>query len=240
MKISFVLGPEMGQDENVKRFFKGLSRLRPPEPKYESTWDPEIVLNYFRNLNNNELSLEILSKKLVTLLALVTGQKIQTLALIDNKNIVINGRLIEIKIPDRIKTSKSGKNQPVLSLPFYEKDTNICSSNILLCYITRTKELRVNKTVLFISFKKPFNVVWKQTLSRWVKDILYESGVDSDVFSAHSTRHASTSAAKCKGVNFELIRKSAGWTTNSTTFARFYNRPVVQNASNFDRAILDM
>lgn len=71
--ISFVLGPEIGQNEIVKRFFEGLSRLRPPEPKYEATWDPKIVLDYFKNLNNNDLSLEILSKKLVTLLALVTG-----------------------------------------------------------------------------------------------------------------------------------------------------------------------
>lgn len=238
--ISVILGPEIGQNEFLKRFFKGLSRLRPPEPKYESTWDLKIVLDYFRNLNNKNLPIEILSKKLITLLALVTGQRIQTLSLIDIRNIIIKERLIEIKIPERVKTSKPGGSQPILSLPFYEENTNICPANTLLDYIQRTKKFRNKTTRLFISFREPFKVASKQTLSRWVKDILYESGIDTSVFSAHSTRHASTSAAKRKGITFDVIRKSAGWTETSTTFTRFYNRPIVKDASIFGRAILDM
>lgn len=35
--VSLILGADVGQNEIIKRFFKGLSRLRPPEPKYEST-----------------------------------------------------------------------------------------------------------------------------------------------------------------------------------------------------------
>ena len=38
--------------------------------------------------------------------------------------------------------------------------------------------------------------------------------VDTSVFTAHSTRHASTSAAKRRGVDLDLIRKTAGWTKN--------------------------
>lgn len=236
--ISLLVGPEVGQNEIIRRFFKGVANLRPPKPKYESTWDPKIILDYFENLLNENLSLELLSKKLVTLLALVTGQRIQTLSLIDLEIIVVKKELIEIKIPERIKTSKLERNQPILFLPFFKENLNICSANTLLCYIRRTKNLR-SSSVLFISFKKPFKSASTQTLSRWVKEVLFESGVDTDVFTAHSIRHASTSAAKRKGVNIDLIRKAAGWTKKSATFTKFYDRPISQNWKAFGQAILD-
>lgn len=185
------------------------------------------------------MSLESLSKKLVTLLALVTGQRMQTLSLIDIKNITIKEDLVEIKIPERIKTSKPGKNQPVLILPFYKENLNVCPASTLQCYLSRTKDLRCNTTSLFISFKKPFQKVSTQTLSRWVKEVLHKNGVDTNIFSAHSTRHASTSAAKRKGINIDVIRKSAGWTEKSATFSRFYDRPLVQNSKVFGQAILN-
>ncbi|XP_024879664.1 uncharacterized protein LOC112459668 isoform X1 [Temnothorax curvispinosus] len=237
--ISLILGSEVGQNEVIKRFFKGLSKLRPPKPKYDSTWDPSLVLDYFRDLRNEDLALDKLSKKLVSLLALVTGQRIQTLSSIDVRNIVTKENLIEIKIPERIKTSKPGKYQPVLTLPCYKENLNICPVNTLQCYLKRTKELRKDITSLFISFKKPFKKASTQTLSRWVKDVLQESGIDTDIFSAHSTRHASTSAAKRKGINIDVIRKSAGWTERSATFTKFYDRPIVQDLRVFGQAILD-
>lgn len=60
--ISLILGSEV-QNEIIKRFFKGLSRLRPPKPKYDSTWDLSIVLNYFKDSRDDVLALDILSKK---------------------------------------------------------------------------------------------------------------------------------------------------------------------------------
>lgn len=82
---------------------------------------------------------------------------------------------------------------------------------------------------MFISFKKPFKKVSANTISRWIKKTLELSGIDITVFSAHSTRHATTSAAYKKGVNIDVIRRTAGWTGESTTFARFYNRPIINN-----------
>ena len=238
--ISIIVGPEIGQDEILKRFFRGLYKLRPLEPKYDSTWDPSIILDYFANLQNNDLSLEVLSKKIVTLLAVITGQRMQTLSLIDIEDIIVKHDLIEIKIPKRIKTSRPGKNQPVLFLPFYFENNNICPARTLQFYIKKTQHLRNDTKNLFISFKKTFKKVSTQTLSRWVKEVLYECGIDTDIFSAHSTRHGSTSAAKRKGVNIDQIRKSAGWSENSATFARFYDRPILPDVRSFGQAILDV
>lgn len=140
-----------------------------------------------------EIDLELHSKKLITLLALVTAHRVQTLSLIFIQNIVVNNDNICIYIPDIIKTTRLGSKQPNLIIPFYTIKLEICPANTLLCYLEKTKTLRGEVKNLFISFKKPFRKVTSQTLSRWIKDILFESGIDTSVFSAHSTRHASTS-----------------------------------------------
>ncbi len=69
----------------------------------------------------------------------------------------------------------------------------------------------------------PHKEICTATISRWLKQSLTEVGVDVSEFKAHSFRAASTSAAVNKGIPINLILQTAGW-TNSTTFARFYNR----------------
>lgn len=61
--------------------------MRPSGPKYAETWDPGIVLQYLRTQANNLLSLEQFTCKLATLLALATGQRVQTLSNIELSNI---------------------------------------------------------------------------------------------------------------------------------------------------------
>ncbi|KAJ8964604.1 hypothetical protein NQ317_019810 [Molorchus minor] len=195
--------------------------------------------DYLAGLNNKKISLELLSKKLITLLALTTAHRVQTFSLIDVRNIVCNSKGVEIKIPYRTKTTGRNTNQPTLFLPLFLEKTEICVSRTLETYLDRTKDFRsptCNK--LLLTFKKPHYEADPQTLSRWIKSILRESGIDTNVFSAHSTRHASTSAASRKWVSLDIIRKTAGWSINSETFARFYNRPV-KTQGLFAQAILE-
>jgi len=76
---------DIAEDFRVKRFFKGVYGHRPSLPRYSSTWDLALVLNFIRTLSPIDMSLDILSQKLVVLLALATGQRAQTLTAIDNK-----------------------------------------------------------------------------------------------------------------------------------------------------------
>nr|CAH7717093.1 unnamed protein product [Callosobruchus chinensis] len=231
------IAPDLSHDFRIHKFFKGVYMLRPAMPKYQNTWDPAVVLDYTRNLKNSDISLNILSKKLITLLALATGQRLQTLASIDIDNIHRSDMKIDIPIPRRIKTSARNKFQPFLILPFLNSDPENCVASTLLYYLEKTKLLRGSIKNLFISITKPYKEISTQTLGRWVKNILEKSGVDTNKFSAHSTRHASTSAANRKGVNFGTIRLSAGWSKNSEMFARVYNRPLVSDIS-FAEAVL--
>lgn len=240
--VALVLGPELGQNHLIQRFFRGVSKLRPANPRYNLTWDPQVVLGYLsRAYPNEDISLERLSQKLVALLALATGHRIQTLYLIDIRNIrQMNGNHLEIKIPDRIKTSGPNRKQPVLRLPFFVQDRSVCVATALLSYLSRTQDLRGSIVRLFISFRKPYKAVSTQTLSRWLKTVLSQSGINIEDFTAYSTRHAATSAAKRHGVSMDIIRKTAGWTKDSETFARFYERELVAEDTQFAKAVFNM
>ncbi|KAL0871307.1 hypothetical protein ABMA27_005052 [Loxostege sticticalis] len=238
--LSLLLGGEVGADEQIKRLLKGAYRSRPATPKYVRTWDPKIVLDHIASFGpNKELSLEKITKKLVILLTLCTGQRVQSLSLIKLSNIMKCANGIKIVISDIIKTSAPGREQPMLFLPYYESNKDICPATTLEDYVTITANLRSKESeYLLLTIKSPHKVACAQTISRWVKQTLGESGVDVSVFSAHSTRHASTSAARSAGVSLDIIRKTAGWTKTSEAFAKFYHRPIIDEG-NFAKAVLD-
>ncbi|KAL0822303.1 hypothetical protein ABMA28_004411 [Loxostege sticticalis] len=227
--LSLFLNENIGSDESIKRLLKGAFKLKPSRPKYSSTWDPQLVLNYISNWYPNlDLSIEKITKKLAILLALCTAHRVQTFSLIKIKNITIAQNGVKIAITDIIKTSAPGRDQPVLFLPFYYENLNICPASVLKDYIFVTKNMRTsNADKLLLTYKKPHRAASSQSISRWIKQVLAESGVDVGIFSAHSTRHAATSAARAAGLSLDAIRKTAGWTTTSTAFARFYNRPLL-------------
>lgn len=237
--ISLLMSNDLGRDARVLRFFKGISVLKPPRPRYSTTWDPGPVLDCVASLYPNEsLSLENLTKKVVTLLALITAQRVQTLSKVRIEYISYSPKLIQIRVPDRIKTSGIGRDQPLLNIPFFEEKPSLCVALTLQHYIKRTASLRPQDSSLFITFKKPYKTASSQSISRWIRQVLGKSGIDTSVFKAHSTRHAPTSAALRNGANIESIRQAAGWTKNSSVFGRFYNRLVVQSVD-FASAILN-
>lgn len=224
--LSLILGPILGKDDRITRFFKGVFRLRPTQPKYNLTWDTNKVLDKLSVWQPpTALSLEKLTLKTVMLLALATAQRVQTLSKINIKNIVISTDRIIIKIPELVKTSRPSGKQPILHLPFFNERATVCPASTLINYLERTANLR-KSDFLFVGVKKPHNSVGTQTLSRWLKRTLSECGIDASVFSAHSTRHAATSRARSFGVSIDTIRNTAGWSGQSQTFARFYQRPI--------------
>ena len=239
--IAAIQGPQLGEDINIRTFFRGIKNLRPSLPKYDVTWDPEIVLKYFKTLPNNEdLNLSELSKKTITLLASTTAHRMQTFSLIKIENIEKSDQeKIIIKIPDRIKTSGKNAIQPSLQLPYYRQDPKICPASTVTAYLEQTKNIRNSSKNLFISCKSPHLPVTSQTLSKWVTKTMTSAGLNTEIFTAHSTRHAATSKAKRCDVSLDTIRKTASWTPTSATFARFYDRPLHEDRNTFATSILE-
>nr|CAI5825467.1 unnamed protein product [Callosobruchus analis] len=232
--LAMVLSPGIGTDYRIKRFIKGVAKLKPSLPRYKSIWDPTIVLKHLQSLFPNEsLSLELLTKKLITLFALITAHRAQTFALIDIRNIHQTKSGYDILITDRIKTSGINKQQPCLAIPYFENDNSICAATTLESYLKATSQFRETKFRLFLTYKKPIKEASSQSISRWIKATLSESGIDTSIFCAHSTRHAATSKAKRDGVSLDVIRKTAGWSVASEVFAKFYNKPLLDNRNMF-------
>ena len=90
---------------------------------------------------------------------------------------------------------------------------------------------------MLISYQKPHKAVATDTLSRWLKEVhvLKQSGIQK--FTGHSTRAASSPAAKRLNVDIATILQAAGW-ANASTFNRFYNKPL-QTDDNFGQVLLD-
>lgn len=228
----------LGEHPLVSRFIKGVGRLRPPVPRYQTTWDVNLVLNLFLKWHSNDkLNLKDLTLKLVALLALASGQRAQTLCAIQLDNIKESANRIEIYITKQLKTSAPSVKQPCIILPSSHSVKQLCVASVLREYIIRTSTIR-RCNQLFISFKSPYNLVCTQTVSRWLVNVLALSEVDISHFKGHSFRHASTSKAFSSGVKIDSIFRSAGWSSGSTAFARFYNRPVTTNETNFADAVL--
>lgn len=238
--LSLILPFDIGNNPHIKRFLKGVFRLRPPQRRYNFTWDTSSVLNHLEGKTpNDKLSLLSLSKKVATLLALVTGHRLQTLNRIRVEKIIMTHQGIQIFIPDHLKTTNKGNPNPCLQVPFFNARPAICPASCLNEYIVRTASLRTEaQEFLFITARPPHNTATSATISRWIKSTLSEANVDTTLFTAYSSRHASTTKAFTQGVSLQTIRKTAGWSGTSQVFARHYQLPV-RNLQEFAQSLLN-
>ena len=170
------------------------------------------------------------------LMSLLSGQRIQTLHLVDIRNIEFRGDTVIVRVTELVKQTRPGYHLPEITFPSYN-DKTLCVVTTLRVYLEVTRKLRKNQTKLFISHVKPYGPVSKATIGRWVKTTMYLAGIDTSIFKPHSVRSASVSRAHLKNVPLNTILKTAGW-SNSCTFRKFYNKPCVNNTQ-YGEAILD-
>ena len=132
-----------------------------------------------------------------------------------------------IPIPQLLKQSNPRNRKFSILLKPNNQNPSICVVKALKEYLKRTDPIRLNETQLFLSFCKPHRAISRSTVSRWIKTILFEAGIDVTIFKPHSTRAASCSKAKTNFVPIEQIIKTAGW-SNSQTFLKFYDKIITK------------
>lgn len=221
-------GTPVGSHPLIVRLLKGMYNSRPSLPKTNVTWEPEILLLYLKTLSPvRRLSLKKLTYKTTTLLWLLSAQRGQTIQMIDIRNITLTKHVVKIRFGDILKTSRPGFQQSEISLKAFAPDRRICIVTVLQEYIRRTKDLRGEESFqLLISYQRPFEPVSRDTVSRWVKIVMSEAGIDTRIFTPHSVRSASVSAAHRAKVPLETILATAGWKKDDT-FRKYYNKPLV-------------
>ena len=65
--------------------------------------------------------------------------------------------------------------------------------------------MQADSCKLFVAIKKPHKPVASCTIACWLKEMLKIAGIDASIFSGHSDRGASTSAAAGAGVTMNDI-----------------------------------
>ena len=169
-----------GAHPMVCRFLKGVFELKPSLPKYKNIWDVDTVLTYLSSLHPpQDLTLKDLTFKTTMLLALLSGQRCQTLHLLSVSSMVLKHDSCVFTIHKLLKTSRPGKHVSTLTFTAYSPDNRLCPIVCLSEYVKRTSELRKGGDQLLVSFQKPHKPVSTDTISRWLKTVLQKSGIDT-------------------------------------------------------------
>ena len=114
-------GYEVGQHPLVSRVMKGAFNLRPPQPRYETTWDVTKVLNYIESLGSSEsLSLRDLSWKLAMLLALTRPSRSADLVKLDLRFRRYSPEGVTFQEAGLAKQSRAGKPRAEFFFPAFE------------------------------------------------------------------------------------------------------------------------
>ena len=129
------------------------------------------------------------------------------------------------KLATLTKKRKPGNSPKELFFGGFPEDRRLCVVQCLRRYEECTQQYRnQDNTRVFISYVKPHARVTPQRIAKWIKVVIGEAGIDSSIFSAHSTRGASSTAAAKQGVPTEEILRMADW-SQENTFRKFYYRP---------------
>ena len=235
-----IKGTAVGSHPLVSWLMRGMFNCRPPMPRYERSWNIGTVIDFFTNhYKSASLTVLQLAKKAATLLAITNADRCSDLAALDRDHLKQTPTGVEFTVVQLTKTRsrKSSTPRKVLYHYFLE-NTEVCPVTVLQLYLDRTAEqassMRSPRPV-FVTSRKPIHRAKPGTIGHWIKDTLGRAGVDTETFSAHSTRSASTSHAATREVPVCDILKAANWSSQST-FERFYYRP--NGSDSFQRAIL--
>ena len=164
----------VGNHPLVTRFMKGVFQSRPTFPKYAEIWDANAVLSYLKTLSPvAKLSLKYLTYKVTMMLMLLSGQRIQTSQLLKSQ--------FMFKVLSKVKHTKPGRHLQDLKFKAYAPDRMLCIYTCLQKYLAVMKPLRGDETKLLISFNKPYQGVSRDTIRRWIKQVLSNSGVDTNL-----------------------------------------------------------
>ena len=233
-------GLPVGQNPLVIQLLKGMFNNRPPKPRYSHTWEVSSVTKYLASLGSNRsLSLKQLSWKLAMLLSLTCPERVSALTKLDLRHCHILPEGVEFMLSSPRKRGKADQ-LPKAFFARFPSNSKLCPVETLRCYLKATRTIRPTlpsskPDPLFISYVKPHKPISAPSLARWLRSLLKASGVNSDVFKAHSVRGASTTAAANSNVPLSEILKMADWSSPST-FQKFYYKPV--HSSNFAHAVL--
>ena len=239
------------KDENLTRLLDNFHRDRPKGRRGIPSWNLTLVLHQltkapFEPLK--EASLKHLTFKTVFLLALGSGKRRSEIHAWLHKNIRHQSDWSKVSLypsPSFLSKNQLAKEGPdsvapvvILALaPTLDKslkgDRSLCSVRALRYYLDRTSDLRQNKELVFVSFKKGFDKdISPATISLWIKQtviLCYELS-DQEALTLHQVKSYDVRAfaafkAFQSGISLQQILSACHWKSHNI-FTQFYLKDV--------------
>ena len=104
--------------------------------------------------------------------ALLSGQRCQTVHALRVSGMRITNDNVHFEISKLLKTSKPGKHQGYLELKSYPVEERLCVVTCLKQYVKLTEPIRAGHDPLWLSYSTPFKHVSHDTVSHWIKNVL--------------------------------------------------------------------
>ena len=241
----------IGKDENLTRLLDSFHRDRPKGRRGIPSWNLSLVLHQLTKAPFEpikEASLKHLTFKTVFLLALGSGKCRSEIHAWQNKNIRHQSDWSRVSFypsPSFLSKNQLAKEGPDSMAPVVipalaptldkslKSDRSLCPVRALRYYLDRTSDLRQNKELVFVSFKKGFDKdISPATISSWIKQtviLCYELS-DQEAHTlhqvkAHDVRAFAASKAFQSGVSLDQILSACHWKSHNT-FAQFHLKDV--------------
>ena len=174
----------------VKRLLKGVFNSIPPKAKYEyeCIWDPQLLLTYLKSLNNQKIDFKMLSIKTVALLAL-SGQRVSTVHKFQIPVLQKTPGMVIFTFNDLLKHSRPNYRSTPIVFHSYPHDCSVCPVAVIESYFSARALLNtpphLKSDQFILCYRNPHGRATTDTIARWVKMVLQNSGIDPK-FSAHS------------------------------------------------------
>ena len=122
-----VEGLPIGQHPMVSRLLKGVYNLRPPKPRYVSTWDVDSVLRHITAMGENDsLKLRDLSRKLALLMAMVEASRSSELQALDLRYRVFSPDAVSFRLRSLTKKRVVGAPPKEVVFGAFPEDSQLC------------------------------------------------------------------------------------------------------------------
>ena len=230
-------GHTFGTHPYVCWLVKGCYERNPPKPRYTHFWDVNKVFQLLKSWGPTpSLTQKQLTLKLTMLLLLVSSQRGQTIRCLSIEGMVVEQGRIVFKMLHLLKHNRLGDRRSCIEFKEFPECKRLCVVRCIKQYIQCTQKVRQSNQLL-LSFVKPFGPVSRDTIARWTLNVMALAGIDVGKYGGHSTRGASTSAAKRLGVPINLILKHASW-KSVQSFAVHYDKELEPDAAEVGNELL--
>ena len=219
--------PRLADHPLVQKLLKGVANVRQPNPRYTRIWHTSFLITYLASLRNGDLDLQHMCWKTSALLTVLSGQWVSTIHKFKLSNLQLTDTIALFNITEPLKQSTpSRKPQPVV-FHRYPHNEQLCHVRLVQAYLVKRASLPVvaSYDAFFLTHRRPHHPASKDTIARWMKNVLQLSGVNVDIYKPHSYRSASTSHAKLAGVPLEDILRAGQW-KSSDCFTKFHDRVI--------------